>query len=81
MNCLQQYKKESKEELISILDYWMHYTIDDANGGFYGKANNDNIADENAPKGSVMYARILWAFSSAYNFCGNEKYFITATRA
>jgi mannobiose 2-epimerase len=81
VSCLQQYKKELEEELISILDYWMHYTIDNVNGGFYGKVNNENKADEEAPKGSVLHARILWAFSSAYNFCSDEKYISTATRA
>src|SRR5438552_2485038 len=81
MDCLQLYKKEVYEELFSILEYWMQHTVDNLNGGFYGRVNNYNEADENAPKGSVMHARILWAFSAAYNFCSDEKYFATATRA
>jgi cellobiose epimerase len=81
MDCLQQYKKEVTTELSLILDYWMQHTVDNLNDGFYGKVNNDNIADELAPKGSVMHARILWAFSAAYNFCNKEKYLSTATRA
>ncbi len=81
MNCLQQYKKEVTTELSLILDYWIQHTVDNLNDGFYGKVNNDNIADELAPKGSVMHARILWAFSAAYNFCNKEKYLSTATRA
>jgi mannobiose 2-epimerase len=81
MNCLQLYKKEVDKELHSILEYWMQHTVDNIHGGFYGKVNDENIADENAPKGSVMHARILWAFSAAYNFCSDQKYFSTATRA
>ncbi len=79
MNQIHQYKKEVNEELFSILNYWMQHTVDNNNGGFYGKVNNENITDANAPKGVVMHARILWAFSAAYNFCNDEKYLSTAT--
>ncbi|MEP6682271.1 MAG: AGE family epimerase/isomerase [Parafilimonas sp.] len=80
MNFLQNYKNETEAELAAILNYWMKYAVDN-NSGFYGKINNENEADKQAPKGSVMHARILWAFSSAYNFCGDERYISTATRA
>ncbi len=81
LNSLYTYKKEVNKELFSILDYWMEHTINYTKGGFYGKVNNDNKADENAAKGAVMHGRILWAFSAAYNFCSDEKYLVIAKRA
>ncbi|MEP6467119.1 MAG: AGE family epimerase/isomerase [Parafilimonas sp.] len=80
MNFLQNYKNETEAELAAILNYWMKFTVD-KNGGFYGKINNENEADKQAPKGAVMHARILWAFSAAYNFCNDERYIATAKNA
>src|ERR1044072_8695294 len=81
MNRLQQYKQEITGELFSILDYWMQHAIDKVNGGFAGKIDNENNVDLSAPKGSVLNARILWAFSAAYNQYKNKNYLDTATRA
>ena len=78
---IQQYKNELTLELTNILNYWMQYSVDELNGGFYGKINNNNEADINAPKGSVLNARILWTFSAAYNQTKNETYLTTAKRA
>ena len=80
MNSLQ-YVSELKNELINILQFWMKNTIDEVNGGFIGKINHNGIRDGNAPKGSVLNARILWAFSAAYNASKNECYLQTAKRA
>ena len=81
MNPLHQYKKELHEELNSILSYWIENTIDELNGGFFGKIDNANDVYTTAPKGAVLNARILWTFSAAYNFNTGEKYLSTATRA
>ena len=78
---ISKYKNEAEQELFSILDYWMKYAVDDLNGGFIGKINNNNKKDFTAPKGSVLHARILWTFSAAFNHYKKEKYFSTATRA
>ena len=59
----------------------MQYTIDEMNGGFVGKINNENNTDASAPKGSVLNARILWTFSAAFNQYKNKKYLDVATRA
>jgi mannobiose 2-epimerase len=76
-----QYKKEVENELHSILSYWMNNTIDEINGGFFGKVDNQNDIYTTAPKGSVLNARILWTFSAAYNFTKEEKYLSIASRA
>lgn len=78
---IQNFKQEAEQELFSILNYWMQYSVDEMNGGFFGKIDNNNNADFSAPKGAVLNARILYAFSSAYNQYKNENYLRIATRA
>jgi mannobiose 2-epimerase len=78
---LSQYKNELKNELSAILDYWQSNTIDNVSGGFYGKLDNFNNITQDAPKGSVLNSRILWAFSAACNLTGNAGYLNTAQRA
>ena len=55
-----------EQELENILNFWIAFTPDTQNGGFYGKIDHDNQVYPEAPKGSVLNARILWSFSSAY---------------
>ena len=78
---LQSYKDELNNELIRIMDYWSRYTVDDANGGFYGKIDQYNQVDLEAAKGSVLNARILWSFSAAYNQDQTTYYLDLAQRA
>jgi cellobiose epimerase len=62
------YKRELGGELNRILKFWTEKTIDNINGGFYGKIDNENKITPEAPKGSVLNARILWTFSAAFNY-------------
>src|SRR5688572_33501464 len=80
-NVLTIYSEEVKTELANILRYWMQYTPDAINGGFFGKIDNTNNVDETAPKGSVLNARILWSFSAAFNYTRNPDYLRFADRA
>ncbi len=80
-NDLVNYKTEVEKEWNNILDYWMEYTVDVDQGGFFGSVGNDNIADMYAPKGVLLCSRILWAFSAAYNNVKDEKYLAIAKRA
>jgi len=61
------YRAELIAELNRILKFWSEKTVDNINGGFYGKIDNENNISPNAPKGSVLNARILWTFSAAYH--------------
>lgn len=70
-----------QQELENILAYWIRFSIDLKNGGFYGKIDNTNQMQEDAPKGSVLNSRILWTFSAAYNFTKKPVYLQTAERA
>jgi len=63
-----------QEELEAILSFWMNYTKDEVNGGFVGQIDSNNNIVPDAPKGSVLNARILWSFSAAYNLTGNKLY-------
>lgn len=80
-NQLQQYKEDLENELHNILNFWQKRTIDEVNGGFFGKLDNDNKIFEEAPKGSVLNSRILWTFSAAYNLTQNKNYLATAQKA
>jgi len=68
---LISYQTEARQELAAILAYWMANTKDVLNGGFIGKIDENNVPDIQAPKGSVLNSRILWAFSAAYKVTGN----------
>lgn len=63
-----------------ILPFWTSHCVDPS-GGFYGVVQRDGTPVENAPKGGVLNARILWTFSQAYRLYGNEEYLIMANRA
>src|SRR5947209_12881021 len=80
-NILQNYKKEMQDELNAILQYWQQHTVDNNNGGFFGKINNINEPDTTAAKGVVLHARILWTFSAAYSFINNKEHLAIADRA
>lgn len=64
-----------------ILQFWQDHSIDHEFGGFYGEINRRGEAVGTTPKGVVLNARILWTFSSAYNFLKDEAYLLLAHRA
>lgn len=78
---LNPYQAEMSAELSSILDFWMKHTIDEKQGGFIGRMNNDNVPDNTAPKGVVLNSRILWTFSAAYQLEKKPEYLHMASRA
>jgi mannobiose 2-epimerase len=77
----KQLAAELAAELKNILEYWMSCTPDRANGGFFGRIDHDNQIVPDAPKGSVLNARILWSFAAAYNISPDQQYLDTAGRA
>jgi len=81
MELLERYKMELQNELNEILSWWMTRTLDEENGGFVGKIDHSNKLYPDAPKGSVLNSRILWAFSSSFSFTGNKEYLQIAQRA
>ncbi|MEN9917944.1 MAG: hypothetical protein RL662_380 [Bacteroidota bacterium] len=74
--------KGFKEELTNnILPFWMDKMVDEMHGGFYGRIDGNNQLHQNANKGVVLNARILWTFSAAYRILKEEKYLEMAHRA
>lgn len=78
---LKNLKSELKLELQSILSYWMDNTIDKKNGGFVGQIDYNNNTNNEAERGSVLNARLLWTFSAAYRISKNTDHLNTAKRA
>lgn len=74
-------RKELTLELHNILWYWLNNTVDKKNGGFIGRIDSDNTKNYAEEKGSVLNARILWSFSSAYRLIKDEELKLTAKRA
>lgn len=77
---LEDYRRALLEELRSVLSYWLKYSQDNK-GGFYGSVNWNNMPDADAAKGIVMFSRICWAFSAAYNFNQIQEYLDAARKA
>ncbi len=63
-----------------ILPFWINNMVD-PRGGFYGRCDGNNNIVADAPKGAILNARILWAFSAAYRLLRNPKYLDMANRA
>lgn len=62
---LKKYRNEVQQELDNVLRYWARFAVDDINGGFFGRIDNNNKAQPQSPKGSVLNSRILWTFAAA----------------
>ena len=79
---LEILKAEVKEELVTnILPFWMTKMVDSNNGGFYGRIDGSGRVFNDADKGCVLNARILWTFSSAFRILGGPDYLKTAKRS
>ena len=63
-----------------ILAYWLKLR-DHERGGFYGRVDGDEQCHPDAPRGAVLNARILWAFSAAYRVLGKKEYLDAAQEA
>ncbi len=58
-------QQEVREELIThIIPFWNR--MRDPRGGFFGRMDPMLKLEENADKGAILHARILWFYSSAY---------------
>lgn len=68
-------------ELTHILDYWKKNSIDKVYGGFHGRIDHFNKVVEKSPKGVILNTRILWTFSAASNYFGDNRYCDECERA
>lgn len=65
----------------NILPFWLKYSRDEEKGGFWGRVSNENVPLRDAPKGLILYSRILWTFSVLYQRFGEPAYLEMAERA
>ena len=74
--------KVSAQQILetNILPYWLALR-DPVWGGFYGRIDGHNTLHPDAPRGAVLNARILWAFSAAYRVLGKIEYLDAAKEA
>ena len=78
---LAHFKSGIGNELDSILDFWVTHAIDIAQGGFVGRIDSQGVVHNEAEKGCVLNARILWTFAAAYNRFKNPVHYLLAERA
>jgi len=55
--------------------------LEDPSGGFYGGTDGFGRILREEPRGTILNARILWAFSASFRALGNLDYLNVATRA
>jgi mannobiose 2-epimerase len=65
----------------NLLPFWLDHAVDAAHGGFIGWMSRDGAVDPKAPKGLVLNARLLWAFSATYRFNQDPRWRDLAQRA
>ena len=63
----------------NILDFWLG--LRDPRGGFYGEVAASGEILDDAPRGIILNARIIWAFSAAYGALGKPGYLSAAKYA
>ncbi len=61
-------------ELNAMLGFWQSKTPDREYGGFVGQIDGQGITNHHHPKGIILNTRILWTFSRANIFYGDDRY-------
>lgn len=64
----------------NILPYWLALR-DPVHGGFYSQVRSDETVVQDAPRGGILYARILWSFAAAYRVLHRPEYIAGANTA
>jgi len=50
----------------NILPFWLNNMLDAEREGWYGQMTGEGRLVKEAPRGAILYARLLWTFSAAY---------------
>ena len=76
----EQFLQETAEVLKgNILDFWLG--LEDPSGGFYGEVTSSGEVLPDAPRGIILYSRIIWTFSAAYRKLRHPDYLTAAEKA
>jgi mannobiose 2-epimerase len=69
------FQRQLTQELTgNILPFWIKYTVDKVNSGFYGALTNDLVIHNEVPRSAIVCARILWTYATAYRKLGDKDY-------
>ncbi len=75
-----RFLQEVRENLTSnILPFWLR--LQDPRGGFFGKVLADGTVVEDAPRGVILNARLIWTFSAVSEALGDLAYREAAAHA
>ena len=78
----KKFSKQVSQHLFDFyLPFWCGPALDQKNGGWMACLSNDLKPDRTQPKGLIVNARILWAFSAAYRAKANPLHKQMAERA
>jgi len=78
---LQGYYNVFRHELTdNILAFWTKHVVDQSNGSFHGAVDRIGNPDLTAPKGCVLFTRILWTYSASARLLNNSQYAELADR-
>lgn len=50
----------------NILPFWLNNMLDHERGGWHGQMTGNGTIVKDAPRGAILYARLLWTMSAAY---------------
>ena len=79
---LERFSDQISEHLFAhYLPFWCGPALDQKNGGWMAWLSNDLKPDRSQPKGLIVNARILWAFSAVHRVRPEPVYFDMAARA
>ena len=82
MNENKAWRNRFEQELRdNILAFWIRRAVDREHGGIYGVVTNDLEVIEDAPKASVICARVLWTYAAAYRILRRDEYLQMAYHA
>ena len=81
MQQLQLLSEGCQSEFDRLCSWWKAHAVDKKKGGFYGQIAQNGEAVEDAHRGGVYIARILWFFSTAAVHSGQESDAAMALRA
>ena len=63
----------------NILPFWINNMIDTKRGGWYGQMTGRGELVKDAPRGAILYGRLLWTLSAAYRVLGVKAYLEVAS--
>ena len=65
----------------NLLPFWQDRAVDHERGGFVDWMSQEGIVDTQAPKGLILYARLLWTYAALYRHQGEDVWWELTNRA